>query len=71
MLAGVVLINTNNRVPMLNSLTPGDSLLQLILALGLIIAGFVMFVRQLKPYKKKKPQTAKTQDKFLEIFGLE
>ena len=72
MLAGIALINTNMRMPLINEITPGNALPQMIIALALIVLGFTVFVKPLKITRKQNRRIfQKSRNEFLEIFGLE
>ena len=73
MLAGIVMINTNMGMPLINEITPGNTLPQMIIALALIVLGFTVFVKPLKIIRKQKNKriSQKSRNEFLEIFGLE
>ena len=72
MLAGIALINTNMRMPLINEITPGNALPQMIIALALIVLGFTIFVKSLKITRKQNRRIFQNpRNEFLEIFGLE
>ena len=72
MLAGIVMINTNMRMPLINEITPGNILPQMIIAVALIVLGFTLFVKPLKITRKQdRGIFQKSRNEFLEIFGLE
>ena len=74
MFVGVVLINTNMRLPVINDMTQDNTIPQLILAIVLLVMGFVMFVKPLKKVAEKQKTRKilqKPRNEFLEIFGLE
>ena len=74
MFVGVVLINTNMRLPVINDMTQGNTIPQLILAIVLLVMGFVTFSKPLKRVTEKqktRKTLQKSRNEFLEIFGLE